>query len=112
MQKNIRIDIGICFLCGENFTTNKETSAPLSKTINHSIPKTLQPKYNILFPLHLECHKKLNELYISTKKKPVEKKKLNYLKSRVEGLASMSDKFDSRVKLILKQINEEIKKLV
>ena len=64
------------------------------------------------FPLHLDCHKKLNALYVSTQKKkiPIERKKLNYLKSKIEGLSGMSDRFDGKVKLMLKQINEELDK--
>lgn len=110
--KVIKLDVGLCFLCGKLFSTNKETQTdPLSKTINHGLPKALKPKFNVNFPLHLECHKKLNEIYVSTQRKPIEKKRLNYLKSRVEGLAGLSDKFDNRVKLILKQINEDFNKI-
>ena len=110
--KNITIGIGFCFMCGKLFTKGiSNQSDPLSKTMNHGIPKSLKPKFNVLFPLHLECHKKINELYISTQKRPVEMKKLNYLKSRVESLSGMSDRFDNKVKGILKQINEDLGKI-
>ena len=112
MIRVIKLDIGVCFLCGKLFTTNKLTQTdPLSRTTNHGLPKTLKPKFNILFPLHLECHKKLNELYSSTQKKPVEIKKLNYLKSKIESLSGMSDRFDGKVKMMLKQINEDLERI-
>lgn len=49
MIKTINIDIGFCLLCGKLFSgsksDNKETQKdPLSRTLNHGIPKTLNPK--------------------------------------------------------------------
>ena len=110
--KIVKVDVdGLCLLCGKPFTGTKDQKDPSSKTTNHGLPKTLKPKINIVFPLHLECHKKLNALYHSTLVKPVEKKQLNYLKSRIESLSGMSDRFDGKVKIMLKQINEDLEKM-
>ncbi len=116
MNKVIKIDIGRCFMCGEvNFTKNTGKSpGPKSKTKNHAIPVMLKPKYNILMPLHQECHQKLNNIYIHQQKgvkKEITSKRLNYLKSRVESLAAMSNKFDERVMTILKQIQDDLEEL-
>lgn len=111
--KNIRIDIGFCPMCGQPFTKeDKDVKLhPMKKTINHGIPRTLNPKYNILFPLHLKCHEKLNDLYVNNHKTNPKTKGLNYLKSRVESLKGMSCRFDKKFTEILKQINEDLDKL-
>lgn len=55
----IKIDNGICFMCGRTFiqTGNKR------KTEHHCIPQCLEPMFNIIVPLHYKCHEELNSLY-------------------------------------------------
>lgn len=55
----IKIDNGVCFMCGGTFNQTKEKK----KTSHHCLPQCLESMFNILVPLHHECHEKLNALY-------------------------------------------------
>ena len=62
----IKIDNGVCFMCGGTF----ELKTKKKKTMHHCIEQCLKPMFNIIVPLHLECHEKLNALYAVSQPKP------------------------------------------
>lgn len=64
--KVIRIDNGICFICGGTF----EQKGDKIRTDHHCIPQCLKPVLNVIVPAHKCCHEELNALYIATQKKP------------------------------------------
>lgn len=65
IDNNVKVDDVICYMCGLAFG-----EGALAKTKNHAIPKMLNPKYNVIMPLHKSCHEKLNSIYfVQTPKK-------------------------------------------
>ena len=52
----IRIYSSYCFNCGY-LLKDKGTK-------HHAVPKSMRPKFNVIIPLCVECHKKLNSLFI------------------------------------------------
>lgn len=46
-----------CFVCGNKITSGNSNN-------HHSIPKVLKPKYNVIIPVCLKCHEKINSLYL------------------------------------------------
>jgi len=54
----IIIDTDYCWVTGEKFTKNHPT---LHKTIHHTLPKHLKPKYNVLVPVSIGAHREINK---------------------------------------------------
>ena len=114
MLKEIRIDNGICFMCEltfDNSEAGKKTG--MNKTMNHSIPKTLKPKLNVLIPLHGKCHKKLNALYRSTQSKSMIPSipKLKTFLNNFEGLTEHIERYKKKSDKLKTQLIEEIARL-
>ena len=86
----------MCFMCGKTFE-GKSPSNPLSKTQNHGIPKMLKPVKNIIFPLHLECHKKLNSIYKLQEKKKTIPMELNQAKLKLISAIKSKDEMETKL---------------
>ena len=56
-MKALTIKSDFCYQCGLPFD-NKEIE--LRQSFHHSIPKCLNPKFNIKIPVHQSCHYKIN----------------------------------------------------
>ena len=52
---NVHLLGNVCFKCGKFFEEQL--------TSHHSIPRAINPKYNVFVPLCEECHVELNRLY-------------------------------------------------
>ena len=101
--KEINLDVGICFLCSKTFE-GKSPKNPLSKTMNHALPKMLKPKKNILFPLHLECHKKLNSIYKLQEKRTPIPMELNRAKQKLSSAIKSKDDLDEKLMEVYAEI--------
>lgn len=60
MKNEIIINSDICYICGKKF----QGKAELEKTMHHSIPKCIKPKFNIQIPVHRKCHDEMNRNFI------------------------------------------------
>jgi len=62
-QKTYKIKSNICLMCGERFGKEKgEDTMQVSE--HHSIPGKMKPMFNVVIPLHIKCHRKLNRFFI------------------------------------------------
>jgi len=50
----------MCYRCGEKFDSTR------IRTSHHSIPKNLNPKYNIQIPVCEDCHDEINSSNIAS----------------------------------------------
>jgi hypothetical protein len=86
----------ICFMCGKTFE-GTSPSNPMSKTLNHGIPKMLKPVKNVIFPLHLECHKKLNAIYKVQERKKLIPMELNQAKMKLISAIKAKEEMDTKL---------------
>lgn len=101
----IRLDSGpsICFMCGKTFE-GTNPSNPMSKTQNHGIPKMLKPVKNVIFPLHLECHRKLNATYKLQEKKVQIPMELNQAKMKLTSAIKFKDEMEKKLMEAYKEV--------
>jgi hypothetical protein len=84
---NIIIKGDKCFFCGLKID-NKEDK----KEDHHSIPICLNPKFNVTIPVHSECHKKINSLFVLQQKTSVNRKLKNIVNEAMRGLEKVKEK--------------------
>ena len=107
--KTIKIDNGVCFSCGEEF----EPTGPLMRTLHHCLPKLIDPKFNVIVPLHKVCHQELNSIYAHSKAKPPEAFGLSAFKrtqNSVQGLVGHSEAFSKKIQKVADAITKDIEK--
>ena len=51
-------------MCGHKFDDNKE-KFDLHLSEHHGIPAKMKPIFEIIIPIHIKCHRKLNSNFIS-----------------------------------------------
>lgn len=64
-DNHIKLEIDVCAICGLPFTD----FADERRIKAHMIPKMLNPKFNVIIPLHAKCEDKINALYFVHQKK-------------------------------------------
>ena len=63
-DKIFRIKSNICLMCGHKFSkTNGKEDLHLSD--HHAIPGKMKPVFNVIIPIHIKCHKKLNSNFLN-----------------------------------------------
>ncbi len=62
-DKIIKIKSDICLMCGHKFSKSKE-KMDLHLSDHHAIPSKMKPVYNIIIPVHIKCHRKINSNFI------------------------------------------------
>lgn len=62
-DKNIKIKSDICLMCGHHFNNSKE-NMDLNLSEHHGIPVKLKPVFKIIIPIHIKCHRKLNNNFL------------------------------------------------
>jgi len=60
-QKPFEIDANRCWLCGIEFNRVSTGQNDEDKTKHHAIPHQLKPKLNVLIPVCVKCHRKINK---------------------------------------------------
>jgi len=105
--KNIKIDNGVCFSCGEEF----ESVGPLKKTMHHCLPSLINPKFNVLIPLHKVCHEELNKLYVhSVPKQPkaIGLPSFKRVQNDIQGIIGHSETFTKKIKKVLDKVDKVV----
>ncbi len=62
-DKIFRIKSDICLMCGKPFSEAKGYEG-LFTSDHHSIPEKMKPVFNVIIPIHVKCHRKLNNNFI------------------------------------------------
>ncbi len=104
---DLLLDIEYCIFCGEEFYKEIK-EGPQKKTKHHLIPRHLNPKVNIVIPLHQKCHDKVNKVYRQNKIRPL--RELKDFANKVLMLSISSAKFTEKVNKLKEQLEKEIKK--
>jgi hypothetical protein len=75
MMRNLKIEMERCPLCDKDWKGLKRTN-------HHAIPVCLNPANNVVIPICIDCHNKINSLFISiqpkTSKKFVKKQNITF----------------------------------
>lgn len=103
--KQLKLDTvpSICWMCGKTFEGGGPKN-PMSKTLNHGIPKMLKPVKNVIFPLHLECHRKLNASYNLQEKRMKVPMELNQAKMKLMSAIKSKDDLDEKLMEVYAEI--------
>ena len=87
---DIQIHLDKCFFCGKKLDH-------LKKEKHHAIPRCINPKFNVIIPVHKTCHTKINKMYVSQQRKDPNIKLNNILEDTIVKLTSMHDKVKSQL---------------
>lgn len=62
-DKIFRIKSHICLMCGHKFSeANGKEDLHLSD--HHAIPGKMKPVFNVIIPIHIKCHEKINSNFL------------------------------------------------
>ena len=77
-DKIIKIKSDICLMCGHKFNKNKGNES-LNLSDHHSIPGKMKPVFNVIVPIHVKCHRKLNSNFMTKSEFVKMENKIKYL---------------------------------
>ena len=62
-DKTFKIKSKICLMCGHKFSKEKGKE-DLHLSDHHAIPGKMNPVFNVVIPIHIKCHRKLNNTFL------------------------------------------------
>jgi hypothetical protein len=92
----------LCLMCGKKLRNDI--------TWHHIIPKMLNPRKNMLLPLHRGCHNRLNSIYVIQQSKP-DLSKLSSMVGHARSIKMASNRFNRVMENILEQIEQNFKSI-
>lgn len=63
-DKSITIKSDICLMCGHKFSKSKGKES-LYKSVHHGIPGKMKPVFNVIIPMCVKCHMKMNSKFLN-----------------------------------------------
>jgi len=63
-NNTFKVKSDVCLMCGHKFSKERGKE-DLHHSDHHSIPGKMKPVFNVIIPIHIKCHRKINSTFLS-----------------------------------------------